>query len=264
MSGSSSIALRMTILALCLYLCAGSAMVVVTKARYGAIDDLRYVFQYSWIAVTLVALSLTSASLTRSTIKARDFALPLILVVLMFGRAGFAWQTADKEYRTQALFREYADWRSVAEHLPDPNWILTTQIKISLADNAPLEQAIERLPPNAYIMSNMAGVFIQTTKRPIRYIEADTPEGIARALVDLSKAIKAAHAPRPVYCVIAPTNRLVKIKGACSWTDTLVDDLPADYAIEWRRNDILILHYQPQDVSAKRFGTTTGADGHGR
>jgi len=259
-SSSNSAASRVTILVLCLYLCAGSTMVILTKVRYGAVDELRYVLQYSWIILTLLALTL----IPRMSLQGRIgyYAVLLSIIVLMLGRASFAWQLADKEHRIQALSREYADWRSVAKHLPDPNWVLTNQIKIDLARNADLTDAITRLPPQAYIISNMAGVLKEATKRPIRNLEADSPEEIARALAHLSDAVNAVHTARPIYCVIAPTNRLVKIKGERSWIDTLTDVLPADYVTVWRQDDILILHYQPQITSAKAPGAPSGTVSH--
>jgi len=189
---------RYSLVALALYLMAGSAMVIIGRAKYDWVETslVRYVMQYTWIAVALIFVALATLPgdrLLRNLSGA-------LFVVLLAGHLMYFVGIYDRDRTiSQIIAANRGNLPKTAAQTPRI-WVLRGPLRKLLSRDDALLDSVRSLPKDAVVMSNVASFLYLTSGRPVRNIEEDEPQAFT-CVHHLFRAVG-----RPVYVVLLPTN----------------------------------------------------------
>ncbi|MDA9981279.1 glycosyltransferase family 39 protein [Gammaproteobacteria bacterium] len=202
--------LQFTGLLLFFYLCAGSAMIIIVRARYPLSEMIliRHAMQYTWLIPALVAVLIAPIGLTPyKSIPAVTLA--AFLSTFMVGHINYIASALEKENTIQNAVRTLGTFKAAIDELP-ADWILTNQIKLAISTNSNLLGFVRELPENAFITSNFSQVLKLETGRSVRLLDPND-ESNDRVFFDRLNNLLATKDPSiPFYWILLPTNGMLR------------------------------------------------------
>ncbi|GBL45779.1 hypothetical protein SFMTTN_1590 [Sulfuriferula multivorans] len=197
---------RFTILLLASYAVLASIIVIIAQKRYGVDGSVRYAMQSTWVMLGLAAYALFS--------KKKLFL--LLTALLLAGRAVYLNDDLQREGYIAEAFASSPRFVDAAAVLPK-DWILTNRIKYELARDSTLPSLVTHLPVDAVIVSNQ-DTFVQrlVRSRAIMHLELDSATD-SKGFAAVAQIVAARAPGRPLYCLIVPTNRMLRGPSARDW-----------------------------------------------
>lgn len=218
---------RLRVLLLALYAGIGFAMIVWGRSRFDWVEVTltRQLMPYSWALLALIVWALL----------AHRGLLIGLFCVLLAGRGLLLAAGMQQEKHIQRVVAASGDFVSAARQLPSV--VLTSRIKMSLAQDVSLKTYLVGLPTDAHILSNFGSVLSLESDRHVRGFEP-TPANLA-ALTPLVAALQG----RPLIAVFYPTNAWLRQPDAAHWQTRLLGQLSLPYTIELATSDLLVLRF---------------------
>jgi hypothetical protein len=229
------------------YVLFGSAMVITGRANFDWVETslVRHVIQYNWLILALLFVALRGVFIG----KEAGSAVPLVTaLILLVGHGFYVTQFLHRERVIYQAFQKHADLSAAVQAVPNQQWVLTNQLKMSFAHDSELLRRIQNLPPNAFIISNYGSFLTLETGRDIREMNLGHIPA-SGCLQDLVKAGATVSATRPFYLAILPNNRMIREMGISRWQDFMIESCSGAFSPVARDAKFLLLKYQQNRAS---------------
>ena len=199
-----------------LYALIGCALVVWGRSRFDWVETTltRQMMPYAW-----ALLALGAWALQRLAGRAWIAVAGIVLVLLTAGRIHHLWQDLDREYAVREAVRTDGYVETARQH---PDWLLTPRIKLDVAADTRLFAPIRALPPDAYLVSNQAGLLRVPAQRSVRTITL-VPTDLAAL-----RTLRPRLGTRQLVLVAIPTNARLHAADAAQWQAALRTALGED------------------------------------
>lgn len=221
---------RFAFLLLVSYAVLASIIVIIAQKRYGVDGSLRYAMQSAWVMLGMAAYALSG--------KKKLFL--LLTALLLAGRAVYLNDDLKREGYIAEAFAAYPRFADAAAVLPK-NWVLTNRIKYELARDSTLPGLVAHLPVDAVIVSNQ-DTFVQrlVRSRAIMHLELDSATD-SKGFATVTQIVAARAPGRPLYCVIVPTNRMLRELSARDWERQVAQTAAGQFDVIEQRDNYLLL-----------------------
>lgn len=214
---------------LTLYAGIGCALVIWGRSRFDWVESTltRQMIPYTWAWFILGTWALYRLAFPRYGSAAW-----LVVALLVAGRVTYLTEDMARDRSIQDAVRN-TGYFTTAQSQPD--WILTSRIKLDIATDATLHERIHSLPDDTYLLSNQAALLSITTGRPIRSI---APEYLSE-LHTLRKQL----GTQPLVLVITTDNHLLHKASGPLWQEERLTQLGKNVTELYRSSLVLMVRY---------------------
>ena len=232
---------RLKAFALFAFICLGLAMIAIGRVRFDWVETTltRYVMQYSWALLGVIAMLVASgATPPRSRALARG-ALVFLCALLTVVHGWFIRNDLLREAKIARSLSSQPDFVAAAESLEEPKWILTNQLRRSIAQDSGLKAYVADMPDQVELISNFGPTLYLETGRPFRDVQASRDQlkrvGQEAAQSDYGRAVVA------VVGIFLPTNGILRGHEAGNWQNAILKDLGPGFSRCGTHPNVLIV-----------------------